>query len=562
MLPATSQQLMDLIRRSELASESVVDRWNEQYLSQDIPLDDFCECLRKEAVLSDWQLSQLLEGKSRGFFLGKYKIIRQLGAGAMGAVFLAEHRQMKHHVAIKVLARRLLGKDRHLLRFEKEAQAAVRVNHPRIVRAFDLDHVDDIHFLVMEYVDGQTLQHLILREGPLSVPLAISFTRQIAEGLAAAHQGQLIHRDIKPANILIDPQKQVHILDLGLARILDDDEESSLTLINGSRMIGTVDYLAPEQAMDCHHIDGRADLYSLGCTLFYMLTGQPPFADGTIPQRILAHQSQLPRDLRDMRSDCPADLSRICFKLLAKSPADRYASASALIEAIDLYLAEKNGTGTRLAIVPEVRITPPSQDDSLLQLAPEDTAERVQSGEWKSQAMANRSAILAPRTGAKPANTNSLPKPLPKKPSVPSSANPLGSPDLFGDLDSFMAASSGGATSWNDRQLAPALSFSSSSHAGSRSGSGSSSPGEGPAVDAMTRARGELAERGISWRDRLLQMVAERGDGPGGLSYSLWFLIFFGVVSGLTLAGVILVTVRSLKTPEIKQQNFETPQKS
>lgn len=538
MFPATSQQLVALIRRSELASESLVDRWEKKYLSTELPLDDFCECLRSEAILSDWQLSQLLEGKSRGFFLGKYKLIRQLGAGAMGSVFLAEHRQMKHRVAIKVLAKRLLGKDKHLLRFEKEAQAAVRVNHPRIVRAYDLDQVGDIHFLVMEYVEGQTLQHLILREGPLAIPQAVSFLRQIAEGLAAAHQASLIHRDIKPANILIDPHKQVHILDLGLARILDDDEESSLTLINGSRMIGTVDYLAPEQAVDCHHIDGRADLYSLGCTLYYMLTGQPPFSEGTIPQRILAHQTQMPREITPSRSDCPLELERICLKLLAKSPADRFASAKVLIEAIDLYNSQDQNEPGRLTPLPEVRIAAPSSDDSMLMLAPEDSLEKNQSGEWKAKTMANRSNILAPRSvtpssSAKPSK-HELPKP--NGPSVAA----IPTVDLFSELDAFSSASHNGSGAWSEQQLAPALSLGgdANSDAGGRSGE-------------------EQAFSEPSWYERMVQTVAEKGDGPGGLSYSLWFLILFGMISGLILVTVGTVTIRSFQAPEVKHQNFE-----
>lgn len=539
MFPATSQQLVALIRRSELASESLVDRWEKKYLTTELPLDDFCECLRHEAILSDWQLSQLLEGKSRGFFLGKYKLIRQLGAGAMGSVFLAEHRQMKHRVAIKVLAKRLLGKDKHLLRFEKEAQAAVRVNHPRIVRAYDLDQVGDIHFLVMEYVEGQTLQHLILREGPLDIPLVVSFLRQIAEGLAAAHQANLIHRDIKPANILIDPQKQIHILDLGLARILDDDEESSLTLINGSRMIGTVDYLAPEQAVDCHHIDGRADLYSLGCTLYYMLTGQPPFSEGTIPQRILSHQTQMPREITTLRSDCPPELARICFKLLAKSPADRFASAKVLIEAIDLFTAEEQNEPWRLTPLPEVRIAPPSSDDSMLMLAPEDSLEKNQSGEWKAKTMANRSNILAPRsvTPSSSAKANNTESPKPQAPSVTA----IPTVDLFSELDAFSSSSHNGSGSWSEQQLAPALSL-----AGDASSEMSGRSGE------------EQTAAEPSWYERMVQAVAEKGDGPGGLSYSLWFLVLFGVISGLIVVVVGTVTIRSFKAPEVKHQNFES----
>jgi serine/threonine protein kinase len=291
-------------------------------------------------LITPWQREKLLEGKNRGFFLGRYKILGQLGAGSMGAVYLAEHTVMRHRVAIKVMASRLQGSTRHIERFEREARATAAVNHPRIVRAFDVEMSGDTPYLVMEYVEGDDLQKIVLREGVLPPRVAAECIRQAAEGLHAAHQAGLVHRDIKPSNILLDRKDQVHILDLGLAR-LEAGEEASLTMMHNSRALGTVDYLAPEQARDSHSVDARADIYSLGCTLYFLLTGHPPFDQGTIPQRLMAHQNTQPEDLRKLRADVPEDLAAICAKMLVKQPARRFQTAADVEQSLAAFLAGK-----------------------------------------------------------------------------------------------------------------------------------------------------------------------------------------------------------------------------
>ena len=167
------------------------------------------------------------------------------------------------------------------------------MDHRNIVRAYDVDNDGDIHYLVMEYVDGRDLQQMVKEDGPLDYAAAADYIRQAAEGLAHAHQAGLIHRDVKPANLLVDQKNVVKVLDLGLARFTDEDR-ASLTVAYDENVLGTADYLAPEQAIDSHGVDARADIYSLGCSFYFLLTGHPPFPDGTLPQRLMAHQKQPP----------------------------------------------------------------------------------------------------------------------------------------------------------------------------------------------------------------------------------------------------------------------------
>ena len=206
-----------------------------------------------------------------------------------------------------------------------------------MVRAIDVDHDDKLHYIVMEFVDGTDLQAIVSRNGPLDYRLAAEYTRQAAEGLAYAHRSGLIHRDIKPANLLVDKTGTIKILDMGLARFTDESQ-ASLTREYDQKMIGTVDYLSPEQAVDSHKVDARADIYSLGCTLYFMLTGDAPFPQGTIAQRVLQHQSAEPADIRGVRPDAPSSLLAICRKMMAKAPADRYQSGDEVSLALSDWL--------------------------------------------------------------------------------------------------------------------------------------------------------------------------------------------------------------------------------
>ncbi len=232
----------------------------------------------------------------------------------------------------------------YLARFHREARAAAALDDPNIVRAYDVDQHEGTHYLVMEYVEGRDLQVLVATDGALSPTQAAEYIRQAASGLAHAHQVGLIHRDIKPANILIDLKGTAKILDMGLAQISNDDQ-ASLTIAHDEKVLGTVDYLAPEQAIDSHTVDGRADIYSLGCTLYFALTGHPPFPEGTCTQRLLMHQTQQPESIRKQRPDVPEDLVNIFYKMTAKRRDQRYQRADEVVEALTRWLAAHGGHG-------------------------------------------------------------------------------------------------------------------------------------------------------------------------------------------------------------------------
>jgi len=295
--------------------------------------------LVEAGLLTQWQCDKLLEGRHKGFFLGRYKLLGHLGTGGMSSVYLAEHVLMQRRVAIKVLPKNRVTDTSYLARFHREAQAAASLDHRNIVRAYDVDNDGDVHYLVMEYVEGRDLQNIVKEDGPLDYAQAADYFRQSAEGLAHAHEAGLIHRDVKPANLLVDPRGVVKVLDLGLARFTSEEDRASLTVAYDENVLGTADYLAPEQAIDSHRVDSRADIYSLGCSFYYVLTGHPPFPDGTLPQRLMNHQKQPPPSIRKERPDAPEDLLDVCFRMMAKKPADRYQSMDEVADALAGWLA-------------------------------------------------------------------------------------------------------------------------------------------------------------------------------------------------------------------------------
>jgi serine/threonine-protein kinase len=323
---------LDLVRRSGLVEK---DRLSELLLDlkreaggHSISDTDFVAGRLVEArLITRWQADRLLEGRYKGFFLGKYKLLGHLGTGGMSRVYLAEHVLMQRRVAIKVLPKDRVEDSSYLARFHREAQAAASLDHRNIVRAYDIDNVGDLHYIVMEYVEGRDLQQIVKDSGPLDYVVAAEYIRQAAEGLEHAHQSGLIHRDVKPANLLVDRKNVVKILDLGLARFIDE-QKASLTVAFDENVLGTADYLAPEQALDSHRVDGRADIYGLGCSMFFLLTGHPPFVGGTLAQRLMMHQKQPPPSILLDRPDAPPDLIEICLKMIAKKPGERYQSAA------------------------------------------------------------------------------------------------------------------------------------------------------------------------------------------------------------------------------------------
>ncbi len=343
------QRFLDLVRRSGLVDnnhlQSVLD--DDKVGTSETDSKVVAERLINKGLLTRWQTDKLLEGRHKGFFLGKYKLLGLLGTGGMSSVYLAEHVLMHRRVAIKVLPQNRIADSSYLARFYREAHAAGRLEHPHVVRAYDIDSEGKTHFLVMEYVEGCDLQELIKRKGPLDYEMAADYIIQAADGLAYAHESGVIHRDVKPANLLVDEKGVVKILDMGLARFSDDDSES-LTIAHDENVLGTADYLSPEQALNSHGVDFRADIYSLGCTLYFLLSGHPPFPEGTLPQRLMMHQTQEPSSIHNKRSDAPAELVTICQKMMAKKVDQRYQTADEVAAALRTWLSGARGESPSL----------------------------------------------------------------------------------------------------------------------------------------------------------------------------------------------------------------------
>lgn len=297
------------------------------------------EFLISNNTITRWQSEKLLQGKHKGYFLGKYRLLSLLGKGGMSSVYLAEHTLMRRRCALKVLPTKRVNDSSYLARFHREAQAVASLDHPNIVRAYDVDHQADreneIHFLVMEYVEGDSLQDLVQKNGTCSFLNTAEYIRQSALGLHAAHEAGMVHRDVKPGNLLVDLNGTVKVLDLGLARFFTGEEEGeSLTVAHDEKVLGTADYLAPEQALDSHTVDARADIYGLGCTMFFLLAGRPPFIEGTLTQRLMAHQTKTPPTIESLRPETPASLAAILRTMMAKKAEDRHPTAKATADAL------------------------------------------------------------------------------------------------------------------------------------------------------------------------------------------------------------------------------------
>lgn len=342
--PISSERFLEIVAKSGLvdakASDKLVAKVREK-LDGKLPLSakKLASLFKKEGLLTAWHIEKLLGGKYKGFFLGKYKLLGHIGTGGMSSVYLAEHTRMGDKRAIKVLPKSRVRDSTYLARFELEAKAIASLNHPNIVLAYDIDNEGDVHYIVMEYVDGLDLQQLVKRDGPTDFSTAAHLVAQAARGLEHAHSKGVIHRDVKPANLLIDPDGNVRLLDMGLALVSADDNES-MTVANNENVLGTADYLAPEQALNSHTVDHRADIYGLGCTLYYLLTGKPPFSDGTLAQRIAKHQTEMPSPIKTHRPDCPGELDGICVKMIQKDPKYRYQSAADVAEVLEKFVAK------------------------------------------------------------------------------------------------------------------------------------------------------------------------------------------------------------------------------
>ncbi len=307
------------------------------------------DALVEANLLTRFQANLLLQGKSKSLRItSKYRLLDRLGAGGMGLVYLCEHIRMKRLVALKVLPNSQAKEAGNLERFHREAQAVAALKHQNIVQAYDVDTDNGIHYLVMEYIDGLNLEKLVSKHGPLDPIRAAHYIAQAAEGLQHAAERGLVHRDIKPSNLLIDREGYIKVLDMGLARFFDTRTDNITERFDSHAVIGTADFISPEQALNSHEVDSRADIYSLGCTFYYLLSGRAPFHDANITQKLLMHQVREPAPIEDFAPGIDPDLADVVRKMMAKKPEDRYQTPGDVVAALAPWTEESITPPTEL----------------------------------------------------------------------------------------------------------------------------------------------------------------------------------------------------------------------
>ncbi len=353
----TASDLAEAVCALGLVEGGRLDELRRLAASAAAPRDLARQLLRRE-WLTPYQANQLLLGKGGPLVLGPYVLLARIGAGGMGEVFKARHSRLHRLAAVKVLNLQRLEHPCARERFTREAEAAAHLSHPNIIAVHDAGSDGDAHYLAMEYIDGIDLGRLLGKAGPLPFALACDFAAQAALGLHHAHEQGFVHRDIKPSNLLVAPRggwgkaggdfaferlhgAAVKVLDMGLVRLQPHRlEQTHLALTVHGVVLGTLDYLPPEQARNSHRVDRRADLYSLGCTLYHLLAGRPPFEGRSAMEKLLRHQTDEPPRLGERRPDVPAALEAVLRRLMAKRPDDRFATAAEAAVALAPFAAQ------------------------------------------------------------------------------------------------------------------------------------------------------------------------------------------------------------------------------
>ncbi len=330
MSPQVAVSFWMCVKESALLAPEVLADIRRDPATRALSPPDAAQLLVQRRWLSRFQADRLLEGRSRGFFFDRYKIIDMLGVGGMGTVYQAQDTATGDVVALKVLGDRLKRDDGMRARFLQEARIGLRLKHPHIVRTHELGSAGGLPYMIMELVRGPSLLEILLRVQRIPWAAACEFARQAALGLEYAHRQGFIHRDVKPQNLLIDASCQVRLLDFGLAMSCDGEtgEEFSMAMIFGHQSVGTAEYAAPEQMNDSLAADARSDIYSLGATLFTALTGTTPFQADTTAEMLQAHHVQRLRSVREYSRTIPEEVAEIVAKLMARNPAERFHTAA------------------------------------------------------------------------------------------------------------------------------------------------------------------------------------------------------------------------------------------
>jgi serine/threonine protein kinase len=352
----TVQNVYGLLLRSKLLSldeaRGMFARWEGVAGEGAGNLARFAAWMVANRYVTEYQASLLARGHAEGFFLEDYKILDRLGKGRMAGVYKAQHK-LGQIVAIKVLPPSKAKDGNYLARFQRESRLALKLRHPNIVRGFEMGEVDGLHYLVMEQLEGETLEEVLSRRGRLTPAEGVRLIYQALQGLQHIHTQGFVHRDLKPSNLMLVPAPTpestlrctVKILDIGLGRVFGEDsaDDPDAGLTAEGVLLGTPDYMAPEQARDPRSIDIRADIYALGCVLYHLLAGQPPFPDTNIISQMIKHATEPPRSLREFNPAVPDGLEKIIGFLMTKDPAGRYATPERAAQALVTFLAAESG---------------------------------------------------------------------------------------------------------------------------------------------------------------------------------------------------------------------------
>jgi serine/threonine protein kinase len=348
-MPAVESFLKTIVRSGLLSREQLQEALRGAADLRDDPaaLADF---LVKSGKLSRFQAKKLLQGKSVGLVLGPFQVLAPVGKGGMSTVYLARDTHRHCLVALKVLPpKKAREEERLLARFLREMKMCQRVSHPHLAQTYEVGHIEGVHYIAMEFIPGRSLYRLVTDEGPLTVPRAARLFAEVAAALDHAHWRGLIHRDMKPSNILITPNDHAKVLDLGLA-LIQGEIPTDHTVVGGQGyVVGTMDYLAPEQSEDASKVDPRSDIYGLGCTLYFTLTGRPPFPGGTAIQKIMRHRGEEPTPVWQLNSSVPLGFLALLSKMMQKRPEHRFVSAAALRKELLAWRGEESARPSDVA---------------------------------------------------------------------------------------------------------------------------------------------------------------------------------------------------------------------